>query len=137
MSNLETVQEMYAAFGRGDIPAILSRFADDIEIDVFANRTGQNGEIPWFKPRRGMADAGDFFNVVGQLKVSEFNVLSLMNGGDQVAAEFTFEADVPGGGHYRDEEVHLWKFNEQGKVIRLRQYLDSAKHVEAARNWPK
>ena len=56
-----------------------------------------------------------------------------MDGGDQVAAEFEVECDVPStGGHYRDEEMHLWTFDEGGKVVRLRHYTDTAKHIRAA-----
>ena len=33
MSNLQTVQDIYAAFGRGDIPAILDELADDVRWD--------------------------------------------------------------------------------------------------------
>ena len=44
------------------------------------------------------------------------------------------EADLPtlGGGHYRDEEMHLWTFNDKGKVSRLRHYTDTAKHIAAS-----
>ena len=36
MSNLQTVQEIYGAFGKGDVPAILSKLADNIEWDTDA-----------------------------------------------------------------------------------------------------
>jgi uncharacterized protein len=50
-----------------------------------------------------------------------------------VAAEFVIEATPPGGFRYRDEEMHLWTFGPDGKVTRLRHYLDTAKHIKAAR----
>lgn len=31
MAPIETVQQIYAAFGRGDVPFILSQLADDVE----------------------------------------------------------------------------------------------------------
>ena len=31
MSPIETVQKMYAAFGKGEVPAILACLADDVE----------------------------------------------------------------------------------------------------------
>lgn len=43
------------------------------------------------------------------------------------------EAHVPGGGYYRDEELHLWTFDAAGKVVRMRHYVDTAKHIRAAR----
>jgi ketosteroid isomerase-like protein len=56
-----------------------------------------------------------------------------MGNENQVAVEFILEANVPAtGGHYRDEEMHLWTFDANGKVIRLRHYVDTAKHMAAA-----
>ena len=35
----------------------------------------------------------------------------------RAAAERMIEADVPATGkHYRDQEMHLWTFNEQGQI---------------------
>jgi ketosteroid isomerase-like protein len=54
-----------------------------------------------------------------------------MEGGNQVVAEIVIEANLPNGGHYRDEELHLWTFDEDGKITRLRHYVDTAKHIAA------
>ena len=67
------------------------------------------------------------------MTITDFRVLSLMAGGNQVVAEVVIEADVPStGGHYRDEELHLWTFDDSGKVVRLRHYTDTAKHIAAS-----
>jgi hypothetical protein len=43
------------------------------------------------------------------------------------------EVAIPASGtHYRDEEIHLWSLNAEGKVTRLRHYTDTAKHMAAA-----
>src|SRR5215813_311848 len=114
MTNLETVQHIYAAFGQGDLPAILECLADDVQWERWANHSGQTtADIPWFRPRTGKAGAAEFFQVVAtQLDIREFQVLSLMSGGNQVAAEILIDAHTKTGGHYRDEEIHLWTFNE-------------------------
>ncbi len=39
------------------------------------------------------------------------------------------EATVPPGVRFLDEEIHLWTFDESGKVARFRHYLDKAKHI--------
>jgi hypothetical protein len=84
--------------------------------------------------RKGKDGALEFFRIVGELSLKDFRVLSIMSHGNQVAAEFIIEAGVPAtGGHYCDEEMHLWTFNEEGKVIRLRHYTDTAKHIAAAK----
>ena len=132
--NLETVKQIYAAFGRGDIPAILDTLADDVAWEAWADNSAAKVGVPWLVPRHGKAGAADFFGLIGTtFVVKKFRVLSLMDGGDQVAAEFEIECDVPStGGHYRDEEMHLWTFDATGKVIRLRHYTDTAKHIRAA-----
>jgi len=34
---------------------------------------------------------------------------------------------------FADEEIHLWTFDESGRVVRLRHYLDTAKHIATSR----
>jgi hypothetical protein len=56
-----------------------------------------------------------------------------MAGGNQVAAEIVIEFESPATGRrLRDEELHLWTFDDNGQVIRLRHYADTAKHIAAA-----
>lgn len=132
--NLSTVTKIYEAFGKGDVPTILSSMADDVQWEQWADNTAQKAGVPWLQPRQGPVGVGEFFQAMGALSLKDFRVLSLMAGGNQVAVEFVIEADVLGsGGHFRDEELHLWTFNDAGKVIRLRHYTDTAKHIAAAK----
>jgi len=130
--NVATATKIYEAFGRGDIPAILDHLADDVQWESWADNSAQGAGVPWMAPRRGKVGAAEFFSLVGGFKIHEFQVLSIMSGGNQVAVEFVLDATVPTGNHYRDEELHLWTFNELGKVTRLRHYTDTAKHIAAA-----
>jgi ketosteroid isomerase-like protein len=131
--HLATVAAIYEAFGRGDIPAILEHVSDDVQWEGWADNTAQKTGVPWMLPRRGKSGALEFFQVIAEkLDIQEFNVLSIMSGGDQVAAEFVLEAKLKDGrGGYRDEEMHLWTFDAAGKVTRLRHYTDTAKHIAA------
>ena len=133
MSNLETVQAIYEAFGKGDIPAILERLAPDVEWETWESNSNVAAGVPWFVPRRGPAEVAEFFAEIGRMEILDVQVPSLMEGGNQVAAEFVFEANLPdhGGRHLRDEEMHLWTFGEDGTVIRFRHYVDTAKHIAA------
>lgn len=133
MTNLETVQQMYAAFGRGDVNAILENLAEDVRWEEWADNTAQKAGVPWLQFRRGREAAAGFFEVVGKFEITEFTVLSMMAGDDSVATELVFEARIPEtGGFYRDEQMHLWTFDSSGKVIRFRHYADTAKHMIAA-----
>ena len=133
MSNLATVQGIYEAFGKGDVPAILEVLADDVEWEAWGDNSSVNAGVPWMTPRHGKAEVVHFFETAGQMDIVDLQILNMMEGGDQVAVEFVLEANLPawGGGHYRDEEVHLWTFNGDGKVSRLRHYTDTAKHIAA------
>ena len=67
MSNVHTVQEIYAAFGRGDVPAILSRLSESVE---------------W-----------------------EYGPTS-----------------------FEEDEIHVWRFDADGRVVRHRHWVDTHLH---------
>jgi ketosteroid isomerase-like protein len=133
MSNLMTVQGIYEAFGRGEVGAILGVLDEDVEWESWADNSAVKAGVPTMIPRHGRAAVQGFFEVAGQMEITDLQILNMMEGANQVAVEFVLEANLPawGGGHYRDEEIHLWTFNDQGKVVRLRHYIDTAKHIAA------
>jgi len=127
MSSLEAVKNIYEAFGRGDIAAILSFLADDIDWELWLDNTVQTADVPYLRYKKGVAGVAEFFGEVAKLGIKEFKVLSVMEGCRQVAAEIEIVTAT-----YHDEEIHLWTFNEDGKVSRFRHYVDTAKHIAAA-----
>ena len=52
MSNIDTVKQMYEAFGRGDVPAILDKLDDNVEWDTDYTSPA----APRLEPRRGKAN---------------------------------------------------------------------------------
>lgn len=134
MSNhLTTVQNIYAAFAQGNVAPLLEACADDVRWDEWANNSSQVAGVPWMLPRTGKEGVMEWLKVFGTMKLHDFQVLSLMEGGNQVASEIVIDAEVATGGRYRDEEVILWTFNDAGKIVRLRHYTDTAKHIAAAK----
>ena len=132
-NHAETVGKIYEAFGKGDIPAILEHIAEDVRWEAWENNYAQNADVPWLQPGTGKHRVMNFFKIVGEMKFNEFTIKSIMPGPDQVAVELVLEAVLPGTGVVlRDEEIHLWTFNAEGKVIRMRHYADTAKHIQAA-----
>jgi uncharacterized protein len=131
MSNLATAQKIYEAFGAGDVPAILDLCADDVAWEHWEDNTAQHAGIPIMRAHTGKAGVGEFFAGVATLTLQGFDVLNMMEGGNQVAVSFVIEYDTPAGGHLRDEEIHLCTFNEAGKISALRHYVDTAKHIAA------
>lgn len=127
MNNLETVKAIYEAFGKGDVPFILSKLADDIDWEQWADNSVQTADVPYLRYKKGVQGVGEFFGEVAKLGITRFEVLALMDGGDKIAAEVEIETAT-----FTDEEIHLWVFNEEGKVSRFRHYVDTAKHIAAA-----
>ncbi|MFL6203479.1 MAG: nuclear transport factor 2 family protein [Thermoanaerobaculia bacterium] len=80
MTGKETVQEIYAAFGRGDVPAILERLAPDVEWEYGASPT----EVPWLQPRQGRAGAAEFFASLANLEFHRFEPKMILEEGATV-----------------------------------------------------
>jgi uncharacterized protein len=132
-NHIATVKSIYEAFSQRNIPAIIDHLSEKVQWEQWADNSTQRAGVPWMQARKGKEGAQEFFMALANLRIVDFQVLSLMGNENQVAAEIIVEADVPAAGsHFRDEEMHLWTFDEQGKVIRLRHYLDTAKHIAAA-----
>lgn len=133
-SNAPAVSELYDAFGRGDLPAVLGMLADDVswDADWADNYAQRNGGLDHFRPRRGPAGAAEFFAVLATYTFNDFRVQAVIADGRYVVARVAIDVSLPGGGRVRDEELHLWTFDASGKIVALRHYIDTAKHLAAA-----
>ena len=133
VSNVSTVGAIYQAFEGGDIPTILGHLAPDVAWESWTDHSGQAAGVPWLAARSGPDGAAAFFGVVGGATVHDFKVLGLMEGGNQVVAEIEIDITFAGAKRFADQELHLWTFNDEGKVSRFRHYSDTAKHIAAIR----
>jgi ketosteroid isomerase-like protein len=131
MSALETVQTIYTAFGRGDVPAILQRISPDVSWEHGALDHG----IPWLVPGRGLTHVGAFFETVGrELDITRFEVQQLYAAGDQVIAQIAIELVVRSTGKpVRDLELHHWQLGADGLVHAFRHVVDTHQHWAASR----
>jgi ketosteroid isomerase-like protein len=139
MSNIGTVQGMYEAFGRGDVPAILEQMADDVSWEAWeVENTAQEAGVPWVLPRSGREGVTEFFRDIAEgLEFHNFEPVNLLEGGNQVAATIRIDFTVKATGERRqDEEIHLWTFGPDGKVTGMRHYIDTAKHIKAVKGSP-
>jgi ketosteroid isomerase-like protein len=132
LDNAATVAAIYDAFGRGDVPAVLDRLADGVAWEQWADNSAQRAGVPHLVRRDGRDDVAGFFGVIGAWTVLDFAVLDVIGSGRQVAAEVRASFALPGGGRFADEELHLWTFGDDGRVVRFRHYCDTAKHIAAS-----
>jgi len=107
--------------------------ADDCAWESWVQNTAQGAGISYLQRQTGPAGAAAFFDAVAQLQIHELEVLDIFAGGDKVAVEVSIDATWPGGGRFRDEELHLYTLGDDGKVTRMRHYVDTAKHIAASR----
>ena len=127
--HVATVGEIYAAFGRGDIPAILEHLAEDV---VWEDRSDDHG-VPWLTPGTGKDHVLQFFQTIGgALEFKHFEPKAITGAGDVVLALIDAEVVVRDtGGVIDDLEVHVWTFGEDGKVRAFRHVADTVQHVRA------
>lgn len=134
MSNVQTVQQIYEAFGRGDVAAMLARLADDIRWeDHPTGNAAQDHDVPYMRPRNGREAVAAFFQDIEEdFEMQSFNPRSFLEGDGLVAAVTEFDLTVKATGkRVRDEEIHLFEFDAEGKVTAFRHFLDTAKAIEA------
>jgi ketosteroid isomerase-like protein len=88
MSNIDTVNELYAAYRRADLPAILAMLTDDVRWE-----TEGPSEISFVGIRNGVKEATGFFEGLAKdwsdphLETSRF-----ISSGDEVAVFGRYEA---------------------------------------------
>ena len=81
--HIRTISELYQAFGRGDVGAILAALTDDV---VWATDTS-SAAAPWYGERNGKDGVASFFEAFGSaMEVEEFTPLRLAGNDDSVLA---------------------------------------------------
>jgi ketosteroid isomerase-like protein len=123
--NIEFVQGLYAAFARGDVPAVLAGFADDIE---WHEAEGM--------PYGGVYSGGEAVlqNVFGPISTDVEGFAATpeeyIGSGDTVAVVARYTGTGKVTGKTLDvPAVHVWEIHD-GKLTRFRQFIDTAKFAE-------
>jgi len=121
--NKAFVQSLYAAFGRGDIPFILSN-ADEA---IAWNSNDSSGVVPWGGARQGRKDVQKFFEILATtLDFEVFDPRRFAADGALVFVQGRTVAKVKSTGRRFDMEwVHLFTI-EVGKVTRFEEFYDTA-----------
>lgn len=131
-SNTETVLGIYAAFGRGDVAHILDQMSDDVAWDEGIRQT----DVAYLAPGRGKDHVMSFFQALGSnLEFTHFEPGQPCGSGDVVMVPVQ-EAGrnlVTGATLRQDTFVHIWTFDDNGKVAAFRHVGDFAIHEAAAR----
>lgn len=126
--NIETIRAVYGAFGEGDIPAVLGRFAEDIEW-IAADHSPLADQSPYRgldRVREGVfTRIGARFSRFG-MRVDEI----FAAGDDKVIMLGIYEGAFAGAKAFEAEVAHVWTLS-RGKVTRFQQYTDTFALAEA------
>jgi uncharacterized protein len=126
LSHIPTVQSIYAAFEKGDIPIILGHLAENVEWEYGT----LDAAVPWLQARTGLAEVPKFFEALGALEFQKFQPKILLESGNLIVALIDLAVVVKATGRpiVEEDEVHIWHFDAQGKVSRFCHRLDTHKH---------
>jgi ketosteroid isomerase-like protein len=125
--NIKTIQTVYEAFGRGDVPAILERLTDDVDWAAEASSSA----APWYGTRSGKDAATAFFaELAGALEVQEFVPLTYAANDDDVLTVVRFSAKSRDTGKTETMQIHHWFRFRDGQIAYYRGTEDTALTAE-------
>jgi ketosteroid isomerase-like protein len=127
-AHLDSVGRLYAAYGRGDIDAVLDEVADDVDWAAEAAST----TLPWYGPHIGKAGVRRFFEeLVSNLDISDFEIVGMTSNATDVVSTvhwtFTVKATGKSATMYMQ---HWWRFAD-GRIFFFRGSEDSEQSVAA------
>src|SRR5882724_7261261 len=123
-ANKKTIEAVYGAFGRGDVPFILERVTDGTHWDFSVGKS----EVPWHLPVRSKQELPRFFQSMGEhLAFEAFEPRAFVSDGRDVVVKLRIAYTVKRTGRrVESEQVQWWSFDEAGRISALRHYEDTA-----------
>ena len=132
--NLRTIHEVYADFGRGDVPAVLNVLTEDVEWFT----PGPPSIIPYAGSRSGPGQVAQYFREFGQaVEITAFQPRQFFAGAEQVVVLGHYSGRVRTTGRVIESEwAHAFTLRN-GKIANFRGYEDSAAVVAAFAQQPQ
>jgi ketosteroid isomerase-like protein len=129
-SKIDATQRMYEALGRGDVEAILTELAD--EVDWVSVSEARHPSVPWYGSYRGRDDVSRFFKEIGSsVDITEFTPLSFTSNETDVMVAIRWGFTVRATGKSTALHMqHWWRF-ANGKVTSVRTAEDTEQTAAA------
>ena len=120
--NVKIVQDAYAAFGRGDIPALLDNLSENVEWHL----PGE-GLIPQAGVYRGRDGVARFFQTLDQTtEFSAFEPREFVAQGDRVIALGWYRGKAKATGCSFEAHWAMSFLLRDGKILKFQEYTDTA-----------
>jgi ketosteroid isomerase-like protein len=125
----QVVQQAYAAFGRGDIEAILAMCTDDIDWQFYAG-----DGVPTAGRFSGKQQVKQWFGTLAEAdEIQQFEPREFLEGADHVTVLGWEQARPKSGSKsYQSDWVHVFKLRGD-KVCRWIGTLDTAAYIAASK----
>lgn len=125
---VDAVRRLYAAYGRGDIDAVLAELADDVDWAAEAASTS----VPWFGSHRGKDAVPRFFSeIASNVEVTEFAPISFTSNETDVIVTIHWAYTVNATGKTAAMYMqHWWRF-AGGKIDFFRGSEDTEQSAAA------
>ena len=122
-ANINTITQVYEAFGRGDVATILNAVTDDVDWAAEA----ASSAAPWYRVRHGRDAVAAFFSDFGStMEVEEFTPVSFAANDTDVLTVVRFRARSRSTGRAAEMNLHhYFKFHD-GKIANYRGTEDTA-----------
>jgi hypothetical protein len=121
-SNIEFVQNLFAAFGRGDIGYVIDAHADDVVSESPVSRTST---VPWAGTRTGREGLVEYFETMAAyVRPEAFQEVAFAASGDRVVVEGSNAGTVLATGERYDHDWVMVFTIRDGKVARFRHFYD-------------
>jgi len=126
--NVQIVRGLYEAFGKGDVPGVLSKLADKIEWRE-ADNSPYADRNPYLGPSAVLE--GVLMRIVSQWNNFAATPDAILDAGDQVVALGYYSATHKKTGKpLKAQMVHVWNI-DAGKAIKFQQYTDTKQWADA------
>lgn len=91
--------------------------------------------MPWLQLLKGRAAVGGFFETLGAVKFNPFEPKHFLAARNLVVtlSDVSFMVKATGKTVVEPEEVHIWHFDDAGKVARMRHRADTWQQAQALR----
>ncbi|MGH9941795.1 MAG: nuclear transport factor 2 family protein [Pyrinomonadaceae bacterium] len=121
--NVVVVEQIFASFGRGDVPAVLSALVEEVEWFI----PGPPDVIPYAGMRRGRAEVLRFFEALGgAVEFERFEPREFIAQGDAVVALGFERGRVRATSRAFDNPWAMAFRLRDGKVVSFYSYEDTA-----------
>lgn len=130
-SNTQMLRSLYEAFGRGDVPAVMAMFDQNLVWEEAESSRYADGN-PYRGPQA--VATGVFQRLGGEWNAFRVTPQEFIDGGDRVVVLGRYDGRYKASGAPLNAQfVHVWTMRS-GKVIRFQQFTDTAQFARVMGN---